>query len=188
MRNRVCKNQAAWQATHIPRVEAPIPRVEMPHPRVTKIAEVHPTQAVTATQHKDRCKITSVTTPSVPRQIAQAPASQFKSLSCASLPNYVSQDKDDNQAPTRQTTRLAIKSIMQEAMLLCVDIYKPNYVVFTDLGILNYTKTPKLTGTTYTVMPKQMSQCKLPMKWLCKMANTVMGANGELLEYHHLAN
>jgi hypothetical protein len=24
------------------------------------------------------------------------------------------------------------------------------------------------------------------MKWLCKMANSVMGVNGELLEYHHL--
>jgi hypothetical protein len=55
-----------------------------------------------------------------------------------------------------------------------------------DLGILNYTKTPKLTGTTYTVTPKQMAQCKLPMKWLCKMANSVMGVNGELLEYCHL--
>jgi hypothetical protein len=33
MRNRVCANQAAWQAMHIPRVEAPIPRVETPHPR-----------------------------------------------------------------------------------------------------------------------------------------------------------
>jgi hypothetical protein len=63
---------------------------------------------------------------------------------------------------------------------------KPNYVVSVDLGILNYTETPKPTGTTFTVMPKQMSQCKLPMKWLCKMANSVMGANGELLEYHHL--
>jgi hypothetical protein len=75
---------------------------------------------------------------------------------------------------------------MQEAMLSCVDIYKPNYVISTDLGILNYTKTTKPTGATFTVMPKQISQCKLPMKWLCKMANSVMGANGELLEYHHL--
>ncbi len=71
-------------------------------------------------------------------------------------------------------------------MLSCVDIYKPTYVVSADLGILNYTKTPKPTGTTITVMPKQMSQCKLPMKGLCKMANSVMGANGELLEYPHL--
>ncbi len=71
-------------------------------------------------------------------------------------------------------------------MLSCVDIYKPNYVVSVDLGILNYAKTPKPAGTTFTVMPKQMSQCKLPIKWLCKMANSVMGVNGELLEYRHL--
>jgi hypothetical protein len=86
----------------------------------------------------------------------------------------------------RQTTRSAARSIMQEAMLSCVDIYKPQYVVSADLGILNYTQTPKLTGTTYTVTPKQMSQCKLPMKWLCKMANSVLGVNGELLKYCHL--
>ncbi len=168
---------------HIPRVEAPIPRVETPHPRVTKIEEVHPTQEVTTTQHKDRREITSVTTPPVPQQIAQAPASQFKSLFCASLPNYITQDEDKNQAPTRRTTRLAAKSIMQEAMMSCVHIYKPNYVVSADLGILN---SQKLTGTTYTVTPKQISQCKFPMKWLCKMANSVMGVNGELLEYCHL--
>ncbi len=101
MRNRVRANQAAWQATHIPRVEAPIPRVETPHPRVTKSAEAHPTRAVTATQNKERRKITSTITPPVPQQIAQAPASQFKSLPCASLPNYISQEEDDNQAPTK---------------------------------------------------------------------------------------
>jgi hypothetical protein len=103
-----------------------------------------------------------------------------------SLPNYISQDEEDNQALTRQTTRLTAKSIMQEAMLSWVDIYKPNYVVSADLGILNYTKTPKPIGTTFTVMPKQMSQHKLPMKWLCKITNSVVGANGELLEYRHL--
>ncbi len=83
----------------------------------------------------------SVTTTGVPGQIAQAPASQSKSLSNTSLPNYISQDENDNKAPTRRTTRLAAKSIMQKAMLSCVDIYKPNYIVSIDLGILNYTKT-----------------------------------------------
>ncbi len=71
-------------------------------------------------------------------------------------------------------------------MLSCVDIHKPHYIVSMDLGILNYTKTPKLTGTTYTVTPNQMAQCKLPIKRLCEMANSVMGVNGELLEYRHL--
>ncbi len=67
-------------------------------------------------------------------------------------------------------------------MLSCVDIYKPHYAISADLGILNYTKTPKLTGTTYIVTLKQMAQHKLPMKWLCK----VLGVNVKLLEYRHL--
>jgi hypothetical protein len=167
-------------------VVAPIPRVETPIPRVTANTEAHRTQAVTATQHKDRGNLPIVTNPPVPRQIVQSPATQSKSQSCMSLPNYISQDEDNNQAPMRQTTRLADTSIMQEAMLSCVDIYKPLYIASVDLRILNFTKIPKLTGTTYTVTPKQMAQCKLPMKWLCKMANSVMGVNGELLEYCHL--
>jgi hypothetical protein len=181
MCNRVCANQVAWQAMHIPRVEAPIPRVETPHPRVTESAEAHLTRAVTATQNKERRKITSTITPPVPQQIAQAPASQFKSLPHASLPNYIFQGEDDNQAPTRQTTRLTAKSIMQEAMLSCLDIYKPNYVLFTYLGILNYTETPKPTGTTFTVRPKQMSQHKLPMKWLCKIGKLSGGSQWRTL-------
>jgi hypothetical protein len=56
MRNRVCANQAAQQATHILRVEALIPRVETPHPRVTKSAEAHPTRTVTATQNKENVR------------------------------------------------------------------------------------------------------------------------------------
>jgi hypothetical protein len=115
MRNRVC----ATQAMHIPRV---IPRVEMPIPRVIKITDAHRTQAVTATQHKDRCELTSVTNLPVPRQIVQAPTLQSKPQSCTSLPNYISEDEDNNQAPIRQTNRPAAKSIMQEAMLSCVDI------------------------------------------------------------------
>jgi hypothetical protein len=97
-------------------------------------------------------------------------------------------DEANNPSPMRRTTRLAARSIMQEVMLSlsCVDIYKPQYLVYSDLGILNYTKTPKLTGTTYTVTPKQMAQCKLPMKWSCKMTNSVLGVNRELLEYRHL--
>ncbi len=66
-------------------------------------------------------------------------------------------------------------------MLSYVDIYKPHYVVSADLRILNYSKTPKLIGTTYTVTPKQMAQRKLR-----KMANSVMGVNGELFEYCHI--
>jgi hypothetical protein len=87
------------------------------------------------------CGITTVTNPNlpVPQPISQAPATRFNMQSCASLPNYISQDEDNNPSPMRQTTRSAFRSIMQEAMLSCVDIYKPQYVVSMDLGILNYT-------------------------------------------------
>jgi hypothetical protein len=87
----------------------------------------------------------------------------------------------------RCTTRSASRSIIEEAMLSCVDIYKTKYnIISADLGILNYNQTPTFTGTTYTVISKQMAQRKLPMKWLCKMANSVQGVKEELLENHHL--
>jgi hypothetical protein len=72
--NRVCATQAAHQAMHIPRVVAPIPRVETPISRVTANTEVHCTQAVTTTQHKDRRNLPIVTHLPLPQQIAQAPA------------------------------------------------------------------------------------------------------------------
>ncbi len=56
-------------------------------------------------------------------------------------------------------------SIMQEAMLACVDISKP----------------------TFKISAKQLASHKIPMTWLCEMANSVLGENGkELLEYWHL--
>ncbi len=70
-------------------------------------------------------------------------------------------------------------------MLSCVDIHKPNYLLSTDLGILNFAATAP-TGTTYTVTPQKMSARRFPMTWFCEMANSVIGENGELLEYRHL--
>jgi hypothetical protein len=75
---------------------------------------------------------------------------------------------------------------MQEAMLSRVDIYKPQYVLSANLGILNFAATPKLMGTMYTVTPQQMLVRRLPLAWFCKMANSVIGKNGELMEYCHL--
>ncbi len=65
-RNRGCAIQKARQAMYLPRVEAIIPRVETPIPWVTANTEAHCTQAVTATQHEDRCKLLIVTSPPVP--------------------------------------------------------------------------------------------------------------------------
>jgi len=74
---------------------------------------------------------------------------------------------------------------MQEAMLSCVDIYRPKHVLSADLGILNFAATVP-TGTTFTVTPQKMSARRIPMTWFCEMANLVIGENGELLEYRHL--
>ena len=53
---------------------------------------------------------------------------------------------------------------MQEAMLSCIDLAKPKLVITAE----------------------QMSHRKLPMTCFCDMANSVIGANGELLKYRHL--
>ncbi len=146
--SRVCATQAAQQTMHLPRMEAPIPRVETPIPRVTPNLEVHHTQPDTATQHKDWRVIQIIINPPAPRQIAQAPTTWSNVQSHASLPNYISQDEDNNPFPMRRTTRSVSRSIMLEAMLSCVDMYKPQYLISADLRVLNYTQTPKLTKTT----------------------------------------
>jgi hypothetical protein len=72
-------------------------------------------------------------------------------------------------------------SIMQDAMLACVDISKPTYIVSQDLGLLNYREKP-----TFKILAKQLSTCKTPMTWFCEMANSVLGEKGKLLKYWHL--
>ncbi len=78
-------------------------------------------------------------------------------------PAYISQDEDKNEQ-RGYNTHSWTTSIMQEAMLACIDISKPNF---------------KLAA-------QKMVSRRLPMKWLCEMANSVIGDNGELLEYRHL--
>ena len=70
---------------------------------------------------------------------------------------------------------------------MCVDIYKPQYVLSAELGILNFAATVP-TGKTYTVTPQQMSVRRIPMSLFCEMANAVIGDNGKLLEYRHLVS
>jgi len=53
---------------------------------------------------------------------------------------------------------------MQEAMLVCINTTKPSF----------------------ELSAQQMASRKLLMTWICKMANSVLGENGELLEYRHL--
>ncbi len=53
---------------------------------------------------------------------------------------------------------------MQEAMLACIDITKP----------------------TFEILAAKLTTQKFPLKWFCKMANSILSKQGELLEYHHL--
>ena len=78
-------------------------------------------------------------------------------------PNYISQDDNEDQ-PRGYNTRSRMTSIMQEAMLACIDITKP----------------------TFDISAQKLASRSFLMTWLCEMANSVMGENGELLEYRHL--
>ncbi len=66
-----------------------------------------------------------------------------------------------------------------------MDIYKPQYVLSFNLGILNFVATVP-TGTTHMVTPQQMLVRRIPMTWFREMANSVIEDKGELLEYRHL--
>jgi hypothetical protein len=173
-RNRVRATLAARKTTHFPRVEASIPRVA-------------------AGPEEEHCIEQIDGNPSVPWPVAHTHATHSQSRSpqfdaqssTARRPNYISQDEDYQPPPMRCTTRSASNSIIQEAMLSCMDIYKPQYVLSSDLSILNFVATVP-TGTTHMVTPQQMLVRRIPMTWFRKMANSVIGDKGELLEYHHL--
>jgi hypothetical protein len=53
---------------------------------------------------------------------------------------------------------------MQKAMLACIDI----------------------TKLTIKISSAKLATQKFPLKWFCKMANSVLGEQGKLLEYRHL--
>jgi hypothetical protein len=71
-------------------------------------------------------------------------------------------------------------------MLACVNIYRPEYTLSKDLGLLNYTSNPTKPMAKFTVTPQQMSMRRLPIAWFCEMANSVIGESSELLEYKQL--
>jgi hypothetical protein len=124
-RNRLQANPSGRITTHLPRVDVPVPRVAK-------------------TPQADCNVVQIVASPSVLWPVVQAPTTRSISRSprvdvhpSAAWPNYILKDKeDDNPTPERQTTRSAARSIMQEAMLVCVDIYCPEYILSEDLGIL----------------------------------------------------
>ena len=79
--------------------------------------------------------------------------------------NYITQDsEDESEEPRRPHTRSQTTNIMQEAMLACIDITRPHF----------------------SIKAANLATRKFPMTWLCEMANSVIGEQGELLEYRHL--
>jgi len=66
-------------------------------------------------------------------------------------PHYILQD-DDEEQQHGYTTRSRTTSIMQEAMMACIDITKP----------------------TFELSAQKMASQKLPMTWICEMANSML--------------
>ncbi len=181
-RNKLRADPSAQITTHPPRVAVPPPRVDVPVPRVAKAPQ-------------GDCRIAQIVARlSVSWPLVQPPTTHSISRSprvnahpSAVRPNYISQDKeDDDPPPKQQTTRSAARSIMKEAMLACVNIYRPEYILSEYLGILNYTLNLTKPRAKFTMTPQQMSMRCLPMTWFCEMANSVIGEGGELLKYKHL--
>jgi hypothetical protein len=174
--NRIRTHPNAHHAIPLPRVAKQNPRVELAIPSVDEAPKA------------DCCIAQIVTIPTVswldaqssttgsqswsPRLDAQSPAVQS---------NYISQDEEADEEPQGYNTRSQTTSIMQEAMLACVDISKPMYILSQDHGLLNYREKP-----TFKISAKQLSTHKIPMTWFCELANSVLGEKGKLLKYWHL--
>jgi hypothetical protein len=78
-------------------------------------------------------------------------------------PNYILQD-DNAKQHHGYNTWSQTTSIMQEAMLACIDITNPKF----------------------KLLAAKLSSQRIPMMWHCEMANSVIGKQGKLLEYQHL--
>jgi len=168
------KEQRNQHRTHpSSRRVVPIPRVDYEPP----IRQAVAIPRVPATPTSDDCRIVGGESR---LQIVECGMPNHGTLGPPSArpPNYISQDDDEDQ-PRGYNTQSWTTSIMQEAMLACIDITQPSYIVSQDLGLLNYKENTR-------VFPERQESRSFPMTWLCEMANSVMGENGELLEYRHL--
>jgi hypothetical protein len=76
----------------------------------------------------------------------------------------ITSHKTTMKSSSAGTTLAPTTSIMQEAMMACINITKP----------------------TFELSAQKMTNQKFPMTWLCEMANSVLGENSKLLEYRHL--
>jgi hypothetical protein len=178
------KAKEQWNQHHThpsSRQAIPIPRVENENEPPARQAV--PIPRVQATPTADDCRVVGgggglqIVECGTPNQEKHGPPS--------ARPNYISQDDDEDQ-PRGYNTQSRTTSIMQKAMLACIDITKPIYIASQDLGLLNYREKTRVLPERQEVSAQKMASRSFPMTWLCKMANSVMGENGELLEYRHL--
>ncbi len=171
--NRIHTHPDTRCAIPLPRVVEQSPRVELSIPRVDKAP-------------KADCRVVQiVANPTMPRFDTQSPMTfsqsqspRVNTQSSMAQSNYILQDEEEDEEPQRYNTRSQMMSIMQEAMLVCVNIAKPMYIASLDLGLLNYREKP-----TFKISTKQLSTCKILMTWFCEMANSVLGEKGKLLKY-----
>jgi hypothetical protein len=174
------KEQRNKHRTHpSSRRAVPIPRVESEAPAQQAVT----IPRVQATPTADDCRVVGGGSRS--KIVECGTPSQRKNGTPSARPNYISQDDDEDQH-RGYNTRSRTTSIMQEAMLSCIDITKPSYIVSQDLGILNYQEKTRVLPERRELSAQKLTSRSFPMTWLCEMANSVMGENGELLEYRHL--
>ena len=174
------KEQRNKHRTHpSSRRAVPIPRVESEAPAQQAVT----IPRVQATPTADDCRVVGGGSRS--KIVECETPSQRKNGTPSARPNYISQDDDEDQH-RGYNTRSRTTSIMQEAMLSCIDITKPSYIVSQDLGILNYQEKTRVLPERRELSAQKLTSRSFPMTWLCEMANSVMGENGELLEYRHL--
>ncbi len=166
------KEQQKQHRTH------PTARRAVPLPRVvndTPVPPVVPLPRVPTSPTVEDCRVggvgsgmQNVNTPSQPvdsrlQIVENVTQRQGKHRPPSARPNYILQN-DNAKQHHGYNTRLWTTSIMQEAMLACINITNPKF----------------------KLLAEKLSSQRIPMTWLCEMANSVIGKQGELLEYQHL--
>jgi hypothetical protein len=141
--NRVRLHPDARHAIPLPRVVEQNPRVELSIPRVDEApkADCHVMQ-ITANPTMPWFDVQS------PVKFSQSRSPWVDAQSSASRSNYILQDKKEVEEPRQYNTHSQTMSIMQEAMLACVDISKSTYIASQDLSLLNYREKPTFKIST----------------------------------------
>jgi hypothetical protein len=159
--NQHCTNPTTRRVMPLPRVvtNPPVPLV-VPLPRVPASPTVEDCRAGGVGSGMQ-----NVNTPSQPvdsrlQIVKNVTQRQGKHRPPSARPKYILQD-DNAKLHHGYSTWSRTTSIMQEAMLACIDITNPKF---------------KLSAA-------KLSSQRIPMTWLCEMANSVIGKQGELFEY-----